>query len=189
MGYSTASYINVGIISYIVSLKEMSILELFFRDPMGQFHVRELGRNTGLNTKTIMKYLKGFVKKKIILRKVHKKGFPFYEANRHSALYRYEKSQAVIKKIYESGLIEYLERNLNPKAIVLFGSIRKGTYHEKSDVDLFIQSERVRLDLSRFENKLGHKTQLLFEKNTNTLSKGLLQAIYNGIVISGALEL
>ncbi len=140
---SSTSIINVGIISHIMDQKE-ALINLFFKDPIGQFHVRELGRNTGMDTKTVIKYLKEFVAKKIIVRRKHKKGFAFYEGNRHSALYRYEKSQAVIKKIYESRLVGHLEENLNPKAIVLFGSIRKGTYHERSDIDLFIQSDRIR---------------------------------------------
>lgn len=183
------SFINVGIISYIMDSRELLVLDLFFRDPMGQFHVRELSRDTGLDTKTIMKYLKDFVNRKILLRKKEKSGFPFYEANRSSALYRYEKSQAVVHKIYISGFIDFLEGELKPKVIILFGSIRKGTYHDKSDIDIFIQADRKKLDLSKFERKLGYKIQLLFEKDLSTLSKGLLQNIYNGIVISGELEL
>ena len=108
-------------------MSEYKLLDLFFKQPMSRFHVRELSRLTLLDTKTVMKYLKDLIKRKLILRKKEKKGFPFYEANRLSPLYRYEKSHIMIEKIYQSSLINFLEKELNPKVIILFGSIQKGT--------------------------------------------------------------
>ncbi|MCK4588829.1 MAG: nucleotidyltransferase domain-containing protein [Nanoarchaeota archaeon] len=171
-----------------MNLYEYKLLELFFKKPMSRFHVRELSRKTKLDTKTVMKYLKDFVKRKLIVRKKEKKGFPFYEANRLSSLYRYEKSHVVIEKIYESSLIEFLEEKLDPKAIILFGSMQKGTYHDKSDVDIFVQSEYKRLDLSKFERILKHKVKLFFEEKPKNLTRGLLQNIYNGFLLSGQLD-
>lgn len=168
---------------------ESRLLEIFYIKPMGQFHVREIGRQAGLDTKTVMKYLHIFAKKGIIIRRKEKNGFPFYEANRHSAMYRYEKTHAVLEKLYDLGLIEHLEKELNPKAIILFGSVRKGTYHENSDIDLFVQAKKKKVELASFENKLKHKISLFFDENPNQLSKGLLQNIYNGIVLVGELEL
>ena len=133
--------------------------------------------------------IKDFVKKYLIVRRKEEKGFPFYEANRLSPLYRYKKSQLMIEKIYESNLIPFLGEKLNPKGLVLFGSIQKGTYHEKSDIDIFVQAKQKKINLSKFENKLKRKIVLFFEENPKTLTKGLLQNIYNGYVLSGKLEL
>lgn len=185
----SATFINVGIISYIMNIYEQRLLDLFFQKPMSKFHVRELGRLTNLDTKTVMKYLKDFVRKCLVIRKKEKKGFPFYEANRLSPLYRYKKSQLMIEKIYESDLIPFLEKELKPKVLILFGSIQKGTYHEKSDVDIFVQAKQKKIDLSKFEKKLKHKIVLFFEEDPKNLTKGLLQNIYNGYVLSGQLEL
>ncbi len=168
---------------------EQKIINLFYYDPMGQFHIREIGRKTGSDTKTVMKYLKKFTKQGIILRKKKRNSFPYYEANLMSRFYRYEKSHAIMEKLFESGIIDYLEKELTPKTMVIYGSIRKGTYHPKSDIDLFVHAKYKRVDLYSFEKKLGHKVHLLFEGDISTLSKGLLQNIYNGIVISGELEL
>lgn len=160
----------------------------FFLHPMAQYGVRELARVTRTDTKTVMKYLQELVKKKIVIKNQEKGKFPYYEANRISYLYRHEKSEILIKKIIESGLIEFLEQQLSPKSIVLFGSIQKGTYHKESDIDIFVQAAYKREDLSSFTKKLGHQVQLFCEENMHNLSKGLLENIYNGLVLSGKVE-
>ncbi len=170
------------------NIYEIKLLKLFFFSPMKGFGVRELARLTKLDTKTIMKYLNDFIKRNII-RKFKKKGtFPKYEANRSSLQYRYTKSSYLVKKIIESGLIEFLDEKLKPKAIVLFGSMRKGTYHKMSDIDLFIQADYKRIDLRKFEDKLDYDIQLLFEKDLKQLSQGLLINIIDGITLKGKLE-
>lgn len=164
------------------------LTEQFFLDQMRKFGVRELSRRTKMDTKTTMKYLKELAKDKVILKRKEKGRHTYYEANIPSRIYRHEKSEAVVKKIIKSGLIEYLEQKLKPKVIVLFGSIPKGAYHEKSDVDIFIQTERKRLDLEGYEKKIGYPISLFFEKNLKELSKGLLTNICDGMVLSGHLE-
>lgn len=165
------------------------LLAPFFYQPMARFGVRDLGRQSKLDTKTVMKHLDNLRKDGLIVRHEPKGSYPYFEANRLSIRYRFEKSHALIRKLVASGLIEYLEKNLNPKTIVLFGSVRKGTYHEKSDIDLFIQAPLKRIDLSRFEAWLGHKISLFFDENPKKLTPGLLQNIYNGEVLSGNLDL
>ncbi len=167
---------------------ETSLLEQFFLNPMTEFGVRKLGRMTNMDTKTVMKYLKEFSKRGVVVKKEEKGKHNYYEADRLSRIYRHEKSELLIKRILESGLLEFLEQELKPKAIVLFGSVQKGTYHTESDIDLFIQADYKKLDLKVCNKKLGHEIKLFFEKDLGKLSKGLLENIYNGLVLSGNLE-
>lgn len=183
------SFINVGILSYIMHRYEDKLLNLFFYKPMSKFGVRELSRQSKLDSKTVMAYLKELVKQQLVQRREPKGSFPYFEANRLSSAYRFEKSHALMKKIMKSGLVTHLEGQLSPNVIVLFGSVRKGTYHEQSDIDIFVQTSYKRVDLSRFEKVLGHPIRLLFEKDMKNLSAGLLENIYNGEVLSGKLEL
>ena len=178
-------FINVGKYSYIM---EAVIQDQFFLNPMTKYGVRELARITRLDAKTVMKYLQNLVKERIVIKRKEKGKYPYYEANRLSRLYRHEKSEVLIRKILASGLIDFLEKELSPKAIILFGSAQKGTYHKDSDVDLFVQAERRQLNLQRFNAKIGHKVQLLFEKDLKDLNRGLLENIYNGLVLAGKLE-
>jgi len=181
----TETLINVGKISNIM---QTAIQNQFFFYPMTQFGVRELARRTALDTKTVMKYLKELVRKRLVLRKKEEKKYPYYEANRLSLAYRYEKSEVVIKKVIASGVIEWIDQALMPKVIILFGSVQKGTYHESSDIDLFIQAEYNQLNLERFNREIGHRVQLFFEKDLKNLSRGMLENIYNGLVLVGRLE-
>lgn len=165
------------------------VLDFFVYYPMKQFGVRELGRLASINTKTVMRYLKDLVNKNIIIKVKKSHSFVHYEANRLSKSYKLIKSNLLTNKIAEIGLIDFLENELTPKAIVLFGSVQKGTYTKNSDIDLFIQGEEKEINLARFEKILKHKVQLFFSKDLSKLSEGLKNNIINGSTISGGLEL
>ena len=169
-------------------MDELIILKPFFLRPMQKYGVRELSRITKLDTKTVMKYLQAFTRRKIIVKKQEKGKFPYYEADRTSYAYRHEKREFLFQKIIKSGLIDYLEKRLHPKTLVLFGSVAKGTYHQESDIDLFVQTDYKRIDLTVFNRRIGHPIQLLFEPKMQNLSKGLRENIYNGLVIMGQVE-
>ena len=167
---------------------EGQLLAQFFNYPMKPFGIRELSRTLHLNTKTIMKQLTSLRKQHVII-KVHERGrFSHYEANRLSRRYKIVKSNALMNEIAQSGLFDFLEQELTPKAIVVFGSVQKGTYLKHSDIDIFIQGKEKKIDINAFEQKLNRDIQLLFEEDLNNLSTGLRNNIINGNTISGALH-
>ena len=170
-------------------MSEEKLLQPFFYNPMHLFGIRELSRETGLDTKTVMKYLKRLVNDNIILKKKNKGHFTCYEANRGSETYRIFKSTILIERIARSGIIDFLREKLNPRAIVLFGSVQKGTYIERSDIDFFIQGKDKNIDVSFYEKKLGHEIQLLFEEDMGSLTEGLRNNIINGYTLSGRLSI
>lgn len=93
-----------------------------------------------------------------------------------------------LKRIYHSGLIEYLESIYEmPKSIVVFGSFSFGEDNEKSDIDLAIQTKlQKNVDLTQFEKKLNHKIDLFFL--TENLPEELKKSIYNGVVLKGRIS-
>jgi predicted nucleotidyltransferase len=89
-------------------------------------------------------------------------------------------------RLYEIGLIDYLEKKLVPETIILFGSIRKGEYDNESDIDIFVAStKKAKLDLKKFEKILGHEIQIFIEKDINDLQVHLKNNVVNGIKLSG----
>lgn len=166
-----------------------AVLQEFFYYPMRAFGVRELGRKLHLNTKTVMKYLKRFVSDKLVVKVRVQGAFLHYEANRLSRRYKLIKSASMMNKVASSGLIEFLEQELHPMAIVIFGSAQKGTYLKHSDIDIFIQGKEKKLDLEPFEKKIKHEVNLLFEEDLKNLTAGLRNNIINGSTVSGGLEL
>ena len=166
---------------------KLKILGLFFEEPTKNFHLREVSRLTGIAVTSARKYLNELLDEGLILKST-KTIYPSYLANESNRMFKVHKQQVMILRLYSSGLVDYLERTTLPRCIVLFGSVRKGEYTQKSDIDIFIQSSSKKLDLQKFEKLLGHKISLLFEVNLRNLSAELFSSIVNGIVLSGYLK-
>jgi predicted nucleotidyltransferase len=97
--------------------------------------------------------------------------------------------------VYASGLVEFLNQHFNnPKAIVLFGSFRKGEDLSGSDIDIAIESDDAGdyaiapvKELEEFEKRIGRKIQIhVF--NRKNIDLNLFNNIANGIVLLGFLE-
>ena len=163
-------------------------MELFFEEPARNFQIREIGRLTKIAVTSVKKYLKELLEDDLI--NLDKKTlYPSYTANEQNRLFRIYKQQFIILKLYSTGLIDYLEDELYPRCIILFGSMRKGEYFKDSDIDLFIQAKENDIWLTKFEKILKHKINLFFKEDVNKLSKELFNNIINGIKLSGYLKL
>ena len=100
-----------------------------------------------------------------------------------------------LELIYSSGVIDAVLQNINnPRAIVLFGSYRKGDDTDGSDLDIAVETFDNE-DVGIFE--LGTLPQLGYRKNVkvnllkfsrNKLDINLFANIVNGIVLYGFLE-
>src|SRR3989344_2555725 len=171
-----------------------NILAQLLEKPTTRFQLRELARLTKLSTTAVKYAIKNLLKENIIKTEKEKK-YLFYKANWDAQEYKWTKKFYNIQKILESGLLNYLDQELNyPEAIVLFGSAAKGEDAERSDIDLFVFSaNKKELDLKMFERKLGkpiilqlfNKTELEIAKKKN---KELINNIINGIMLKGYLE-
>lgn len=164
------------------------ILELFFEEPNRNFQIREISRITKIPVMTTKKYLEELKKEDLIIKE--KKGiYPSFKANENK-FFKFYKQQDILLKIYKSGLIDYLEKELHPKNIILFGSMKKGEYVKESDIDIFLESNsKKHTDLTKFEKILKHDIQLFIEENINKLQPHLFNNIINGTILSGYLKL
>lgn len=106
------------------------------------------------------------------------KKFYLYFANRENKNFKLAKTFFNIKLLYNSGVIDCINKKLSFPTIVLFGSYSKGEDVESSDIDLFIESPKRDIDLSRFEKKIGKKFQLFITKKIRELrNKHLINSI------------
>ncbi len=164
------------------------ILELFIEFPAKDFSVRGLARELKISHATVIKYIAdleklGFIKKKEATL------YPTYFANTESQKYKFYKRNWLVFKINESGLIDYIQKESLPSSVILFGSGAKATFTERSDIDIFFEARERKLDLTKYEKKLNHKINLLFEQNINNLSKELRNNIINGVVLYGFIKI
>ncbi len=83
-----------------------------------------------------------------------------------------------------------MNQQLDETACILFGSCARGDYYQDSDIDIFIQSKKKKINLKLYKKKLKRNINLFFEPEWQTLNKGLQTGLLNdGIAINGRLKL
>ena len=171
------------------------VLKEIFESYPNTLHIRLLARKTGLNQNTIINITDRLSKENLITREKDK------ETNKVSIrgktdnpMFLIEKRIYNIRKIHESGIIEYLNDKLHYPTVILFGSYAKAENRKGSDIDLFIISDDKKMpDLSEFERKLGTEIQVFIHtkkefSDLKSKSRELLNNVMNGEILSGYVE-
>jgi len=168
------------------------VLEVFFDNPLPEgigFQLREISRSIKLAPKSVKIYLEELEKENLIIRKKHRiHNYPVYYANRDDDYFKFLKKINMIKRIKESGLLDYLDEKCMAETIILFGSASRGEDIDSSDIDIYVQSNEKKLDLNKYEKELKRKINIFFEKDFNKLSKELKYNIVNGNKLKGYLR-
>jgi len=168
------------------------VLKFFFDNPIpidAGFQLREISRKVSLATTSVKQYLNEMVDEGLIIQTNHRLfKYPVYRANFDSTEFKLFKKIDTIISLKESGLIEYLENQCMPDVIILFGSASKGEDTMESDIDLFLVSREIKLDIQDFEIKFKRNINLLFSENFGELSNELKNNIINGVILKGYLK-
>ena len=164
------------------------LLKIFFFNPLESFRLRELSRLSGISPPSVMSYLHDFESKSLI-RKYKKRGIPFYKAEIDNEKFKEYKKLSILFELNHSGVLDFLWEELSPESIILYGSYARGESVGGSDVDMFIIGKEKKLNLDKFERKIGKKFHLFFEKDVKKIPKELKNNLINGIVLRGYLKL
>lgn len=163
----------------------------FFDSPTKGHSLMEISTAIGIAHTSVKQNLKELVKEGLIIGSIEKKGkrkFPIYTAERNAKKFQQQKMIHNLSILLDSLLIDFLEDKLAPKAIVLFGSYRRGEDIETSDIDIFVECNQEDLYLKPFEKKLNRKIEIHFQQNFLSYPQELRNNIINGIVLRGFLE-
>ena len=152
------------------------VLKEFYENPEKSFTIRELTSKTNIPKSSVHKYLVQLKKENLVTSE---------NKASNSYLFKTKKTFYFIEKMINIGLIEQIIKDLNPSCIILFGSFRKGESEKDSDIDLFIESIKKTIDLTKFEKKLNHRIQLFIEDDINNLPERLFNNVINGIKLKG----
>lgn len=164
---------------------EREILEFFTEKPE-EIHIRGLSEEVGMPYPSVRKALKdleeeGFVESD------KKSKMTFYSPTGEK--FRKAKKLINLENLQISGLIDFLEKELRPEAVVLFGSFLEGRDSEDSDIDLAVIGGREKdLDLTEFEEELDRDIQLTQVENLKEENKEFRNTLANGLVLQGYLE-
>ena len=162
------------------------ILSEFFDQPNKKFQLRGLSRATRISLPSIKKHIEILLK--IGLIKEIKTGIYKGYKSSLSKEYKILKRNDLLLRLEINGLLEDLEKNFTPNCIVLYGSALEGMDDERGDIDIFIQSKKKPIDLTKYENMLKRKINILFESNVEKIDNNLKNSLANGIVLSGFLK-
>lgn len=168
----------------------IKILEIFFQNPLpetGGYQLREISRNTQIAPPSVKSYLEEFIKEKLIKKKIIRKN-PIYNANMDNEYFKLLKKLHTIQTLNEIRLINNIYEICLPETIILFGSASKGEDLITSDIDLFIQCEKTKINLEEYEQKLKRKINLFFSLKFDKLSNELKNNIVNGYILQGYLK-
>jgi len=159
------------------------LLKVFLDNPTESFRLRELSRLSKISPPSVINYLREFEKQELI-HKYEKRKVPYYEAKRDNEDFIFYKKLSILYELHKSRLIDYLWQELSPEAIILYGSHAKGEAIESSDIDIFIIGRERKVDIERFERKLGKNIHIMMDEIKN-ISKELKNNLINGIVLRG----
>jgi len=180
--------------SLYIETARQKVIEVLFRYPEKEFSLSDLAKEAGVAKANIGRIINEFLKNGLIevekLSKIWR-----IKANVKDARFRTEKIFYNLDIIYSSFFIEYLNEYFgNPKAIILFGSFRRGEDISTSDIDIAIETDvaneyktaRIK-ELEGFEKQINRRIQFhLF--NRKNVDLNVFNNIANGIVLSGFLE-
>ena len=166
-------------------------IAFFFQYPTKGHSLMEISKAIGVAHTSVKQNLKDLTKRGFITETIEKKGkrkFPLYTAQRNEKHFQQQKMLYNISSLLDTNIISFLEEKLAPKAIVLFGSYRRGEDIETSDIDIFLECKKEACDLTQLEKKLNRKIELHFQEHFSSYPKELKNNIINGIVLYGFLE-
>ncbi|MFH1055641.1 MAG: nucleotidyltransferase domain-containing protein [Candidatus Altiarchaeota archaeon] len=162
------------------------ILRVFFRSPSRVFQLRELVRYTRVSLPSTRNHVRS-LEKKGFLEKVKHGVYPGYKLI-DSEKTRIYKRNDLLAQIEDTGFIQKLEEKCRPTCIVLYGSAVEGRDDERGDIDIFVQSEKVKIEIGRYEKEFNRKVNLLFESDMRKLTPEFINNLANGIVLKGFLK-
>ena len=107
------------------------ILKFIFEEPNKEFHLRLLARLSGLHPNTVISITDELSKCGLITKhKDKERNVAVIKANKQNDIYKLKKQFYNIEKIHESGLIDFLNRELSYPAVFLFGSYAKAEFEK-----------------------------------------------------------
>ena len=170
------------------------IIDVLFKYPEKEFSLSDLAKEASVAKANIGEILEEFREAGLIniekLSKIWR-----IKANQPNWFFVRNKIVYNLNFIYKSELVDFLiDYFKNPKAIVLFGSFRKGEDLSNSDIDIAIESSEAKeyeimglRELAEFEKGIGRKIQIHFFNREN-VDIGVFNNIANGILLWGFLE-
>ena len=169
--------------------KEEQVKEQFFNQPTKHWHFKEIKKEVNIADSKLSKWLKRLQGQNIIKRIKEKGKMPYYIAEHETPEYKNSKKLFAMKKLHESGLLNYL-LSIKADTVIIFGSFSRSDWHSRSDIDIFIKG-KPKIEIGKYEKKLQRDIQIFAaqdEKELKKMGSALLKNIIRGDILKGEAE-
>ena len=174
------------------------VIQWFFSYPLLPISLSELAKELSISKKTANKIVLQLLEEGFLIKEEVGKTWRISCNQKHirnSTTKISHNLSLIYQLLYEARVIEDIYKIVgNPKAIILFGSYRKGDDTEKSDIDLAVEvvgNEELKIVHLGNLQQLGYRKNIpinLYIFSRNKIDLNLFSNIVNGIVIEGFLE-
>lgn len=170
---------------------QQEILRVLFIKTNTSLNQRKLAKILKVSPPAVMKALPELKKQNLIKLEQDKESKRWsIELNRSNPETAHLKKVDNLRKIYESELFNFLEKEFAGATIVLFGSYSRGEDTTSSDLDIAVVGRKEKpIDLTEFEKNLERKIIINNYNSFKDIHKNLKENICNGIVLAGGIEL
>lgn len=170
---------------------QQGILRLLFVKAGTSLNQRAISRVLNVSQPAVMKAIPPMEKMSLIIVNQDKESKRWaIELNRENDRVMQQKRVDNLKQIYETGLSDMLEVEFAGSTIILFGSYSRGEDIKLSDIDIAIIGRKDKVvNLEDFEKILERRINLNFYHSFRKVHKNLKENLFNGIILSGGVEL
>ncbi len=170
------------------------VLYWFFSYPNANIGLNELCKNVKISKNNANRIVNKLVKEGFLTKEIIGKTWRIKCNLRHE----HNKTKKIaynIQMVYKSRIIERIYKQFKDvRAIILFGSYRKGDDNEKSDVDIAVNllgNKELKIEEFGIIEKFGYRRNVtvnLYLFSNKKINLNLFSNIVNGIVLDGFLE-
>ena len=174
-----------------LTLLQQQILRLLFVKSGISLNQRGIAKILRVSPPAVMKSIPSLEQSGLINVKQDKESRRWaIELNRNNHRVMQLKRVDNLKRIYESGLADFLENEFAGATIILFGSYSRGEDIIGSDIDIAIVGRKEKnVKLEGFSKMFERMININFYENLNKVHKNLKENLFNGIVLTGGIEL
>tara|TARA_Y100000310_G_C20597790_1_gene771398 strand:- start:799 stop:1383 length:585 start_codon:yes stop_codon:yes gene_type:complete len=173
----------------------LKVASVLFDYPEKEFSLSELAKEAGVAKANIGSILDELLDAEFITLKKLSKIWRI-QANQTNTHFVKSKIIYNLSKIYDSSLDEFLNQHFkNPRAIIVFGSFRKGEDLSTSDIDIAIEDTsfkdyavRFLPELAEYEQHFNGRKIQVHTFNKDIIGEDQLNSMANGIVLLGYLQ-
>src|SRR3989344_1278566 len=174
----------VNIYKQELTILQQEILRLLIIKSGTVLNSYRIAKALGVSAPAVMKSLPRLEKKSLIYVKQDKESKRWaIELNRDNHKVLQLKRVDNLRQIYESGLADFLEKELAGATVILFGSFSRGEDTITSDIDIAVIGRKEKeINLINFDKILERKISINFYPNFKQIHKHLKENIFNGVL-------